>query len=491
MSTMNIAIVGGVVLLLLVLIKMRRDSAHDAPAPATGRGRSERRSRRRGKGRNAPPAPPEPMPLAAAGQSAAPSAGYDAPPVAEWPPAPEPSAEAWPPAEAESVAAEPAPEPVFADAPDAPASEAPVAASSFDDAAAAWPDDELVTEPGWPMPGEVDDLAWNGSGPGSMPTAPPAPSQPVAAWAEQAATAAPPSADLEWMSPEPAADEAEPAAWSAPAEPVDESPWPAEAPEEVAGIPAWEPQIEAVDEVDDDAWPPHDEGVDAEMTGELPVVAVPEEPAPGFDDMPADPFAEVDEIAFGDVDAGYAPADVPEIAFAPEPEAAPPVAPGPEAAAEPEVEFSFAPEEVPPIVTGFAAGVSPAPAADAPAPADVAWWDEEPEFVATAPEGLDDPALTGRFALGGFALQAGQHALGGVSFRSGLAEAPSAWAVAPADGVVPGTLVLSLEGAINCAPDGLEVVTDEGFAPTTEGFTVRVAATTAGPFAASGTFRVR
>ena len=40
------------------------------------------------------------------------------------------------------------------------------------------------------------------------------------------------------------------------------------------------------------------------------------------------------------------------------------------------------------------------------------------------------------------------------------------------------------------AEDNVEVVTDPGFAPTPQGFTVRVAASASGPFAASGTFPV-
>jgi hypothetical protein len=77
-----------------------------------------------------------------------------------------------------------------------------------------------------------------------------------------------------------------------------------------------------------------------------------------------------------------------------------------------------------------------------------------------------------------------------VSFRAGLPSAPVAWAVGPVASPAPGTLVLMLDGAINCAPEDLEVVMEPGFAPTSEGFTVRVSAAAAGPFAASGTFRL-
>ena len=104
---------------------------------------------------------------------------------------------------------------------------------------------------------------------------------------------------------------------------------------------------------------------------------------------------------------------------------------------------------------------------------------------------VDDAARTGRFAIGGFAIQPGQQALGGVSFRSELAQAPTAWTVSDSDDVAPGTLVLQLDGTINCEAAGLEVVTEPGFAPTPLGFTVRVSALASGPFAASGTFRIR
>ncbi len=97
---------------------------------------------------------------------------------------------------------------------------------------------------------------------------------------------------------------------------------------------------------------------------------------------------------------------------------------------------------------------------------------------------------SGRWALGGFAAHAGQHALGGVQFREELPEAPTGWALAPALDAGPGTLVLVIDGAINSDGEGVEVVTDPGFAPTPQGFTVRVAATASGPFAASGTYHV-
>ncbi len=122
----------------------------------------------------------------------------------------------------------------------------------------------------------------------------------------------------------------------------------------------------------------------------------------------------------------------------------------------------------------------------------VAWWDEQDEpasVVEVAPDVATD-AGTGRFALGGFALQPGHEAIAGVTFRGALPVAPTAWAVAPAGEVAPGTLVLSVDGAVNTGADEVSVLMDEGFAPSAEGFTVRAAARAAGPFAVSGTFRV-
>ncbi len=111
-----------------------------------------------------------------------------------------------------------------------------------------------------------------------------------------------------------------------------------------------------------------------------------------------------------------------------------------------------------------------------------------PGLAVNPPDGSE--AGRGRFALGGHAMRAGQQAVSGVTFRSPVGVPPSAWAVAPAPEAAPGTLVLHLDGAVNCGVDGLQVVMDAGFAPTDEGFTVRVAAREPGPFLASGTFEI-
>ena len=111
----------------------------------------------------------------------------------------------------------------------------------------------------------------------------------------------------------------------------------------------------------------------------------------------------------------------------------------------------------------------------------VAWWD-----VPAA--GESDPRR-GRFALGGYALQAGHQVVSGVTFRDGVVPPPSHWVIGPVVGAVaPGTLVLEVDGCLNCVPGDVEVLMDHGFAPTPEGFSLRLTAAGTGPFAASGTF---
>jgi hypothetical protein len=112
----------------------------------------------------------------------------------------------------------------------------------------------------------------------------------------------------------------------------------------------------------------------------------------------------------------------------------------------------------------------------------VAWWD--------VPAGESDPRR-GRFALGGYALQAGHQVVSGVTFRDGVVPPPTHWVIGPVMGAVaPGTLVLEVDGCLNCSPGDVEVLMDHGFAPTPEGFSLRLTAAGTGPFAASGTFIV-
>lgn len=120
----------------------------------------------------------------------------------------------------------------------------------------------------------------------------------------------------------------------------------------------------------------------------------------------------------------------------------------------------------------------PAPEATSPA---MAWWD--------VPAGMESDPSRGRFALGGYALQPGHQVVSGVTFRDGVVPPPSHWVIGPVVGeVAPGTLVLNVDGCLNCRPEDLAVLTDPGFAPTTDGFSLRLAAAATGPFAASGTY---
>ncbi len=505
MSTMNIAIAGGVVLLILVLLKLRRANAADSPAPSRGRTRGERRRRR---GKDAPPAPSEPMPLAAAaGQTAATAeADHFAPPAAEWPPADEPAPEAWPPADEAGPVEWPDTAPTAAPA-EAPA-EAPVAARAEEPAPApaepqGWAEDEIVTEPGWPMPGEVD-VAWTPpSAHEPIPTAPPVAAGPAPSWEDEAAATAAPER-FEWLSADP---EDEAPAWTPPGPPAEEAfAW---APPEDAA-PAWEAPAEEPEASGWDAAPESFE--DAQPTGPIPAIsfdepaeAVAEEPeafvAPGAGGVRR-PRARVvrarglraRDLRARDLRAGVVRARVLRarglragVVRARDLRARGLRAGAVRAA--PETTF-----EVPAYAPGPVAAEPVAVAEPVSAEPVTAWWDEEPVAAEPAPResAADDPARAGRFALGGFAMQPGQQALGGVSFRAELPGAPESWAVADgADAESAGTLVLYLDGTINCAAGDLEVVMEPGFAPTTQGFTVRVAALAAGPFAASGTFRVK
>ena len=122
-------------------------------------------------------------------------------------------------------------EPVAAHAPaPAPVAEEPVPAPV---AGPAWPEDEIVTEPGRPLPGEVDG-GWSGA---AKPVAAAGP-----AWVEEAAAAAPVE-EVEWIGADPAAEEeirsgarrrGRGAAWQPPADEVPE--WEAAQQE----VPEWE-----------------------------------------------------------------------------------------------------------------------------------------------------------------------------------------------------------------------------------------------------------
>lgn len=86
---------------------------------------------------------------------------------------------------------------------------------------------------------------------------------------------------------------------------------------------------------------------------------------------------------------------------------------------------------------------------------------------------------SGRFALGGSAVQAGHMALSGVTFPARLAGE-----------VAAGRVRLVPDALQNVSTDGLLVLADGGFAPDGEGFTLLVAAVGPGAFAASGRYEL-
>ncbi|MCC6830834.1 MAG: hypothetical protein IT200_05750, partial [Thermoleophilia bacterium] len=204
-------------------------------------------------------------------------------------------------------------------------------------------------------------------------------------------------------------------------------------------------------------------------------------------------------------EAEVAPAPEAEVAPDPEPEVV--VEPAAEVVAEPEAEVVAEPAaEAAPVVETVievpAAEATASPVADAPAPvtapADgLAWWDDvEPDasdiLVDETPDwmrGQGEERYTGRWSLGGMALQPGHQTLSGVTFRQPLDDAPLTWSLPTRGRPEAGTLVLVVEALMNCDPANLKVLTDDGFAPSREGFTLTLTASSTGPFAASGTFR--
>jgi hypothetical protein len=121
---------------------------------------------------------------------------------------------------------------------------------------------------------------------------------------------------------------------------------------------------------------------------------------------------------------------------------------------------------------------APAPAEPTPA---TTWWD--------SPEERQTTQRRGRFALGGYALCPGHQVVSGVTFRDCVNPPPVDWVIGPISGPVPtGTLVLNVDGCMNCRVEDLVVLMEAGFAPTTDGFSLRLTGLQQGPFAASGTF---
>ncbi len=124
------------------------------------------------------------------------------------------------------------------------------------------------------------------------------------------------------------------------------------------------------------------------------------------------------------------------------------------------------PEAAPSVVTSRGSAWEPDPVA-------LSEWFGTPAGAAASVE------ASGRFALGGWAAQAGHMTLCGVTFPAPLADAVEAGRVR----LVPDVLQ-------NVTASGLVVLGDAGFAPDAEGFTLLVAASAPGPFAASGRYEL-
>jgi len=556
-----------VALLALLLVNRRRARGGPTGAPRTGGGhvareRTAGRWRGRRRGRGAAPAPPEPRPLAAPpaadafthagpgpvhGQGDDDRAGWDdlgdAPGLAEalrGEGADEPD---WDAMRAELTGAAPVPEPVLAAHEETAAAAAPAAPGAGE-----WTADDIITEPGWPLPGDIEGDWGAAAGDGPAPAA--APEAPAAAegWLGTGG-----GADTEWAAAvdqapaEPATDDwlgtAADGDWTAPAEATAGT---------VQGDPDWP--------VADDAW----------VTAEIPVAGAPDTDGTADPDAPpiadggyaqpgesaggataepaiwdAAPAPEADAAgsdwavdgwetpeagpaapaagAAGDwtwepaVEA--APVDAPEVAVEPEgwtwaapaeavaPAAAveaPATAPAADAPVIPGVEDWDAdtPAAVPAAPAAPEAPAAPAEGSEMPGALDDLWGTPVAHAAATAPAsvpaaapapagaGPEDTARTGRFSIGGMALGEGHEAIAAVTFRRPLPAAPAGWAVEDGADHAPGTLVLDVQGTMNCRAEDVAVMFDPGFAPGTEAFTLRLSALAAGPFAASGTFRV-
>jgi hypothetical protein len=85
----------------------------------------------------------------------------------------------------------------------------------------------------------------------------------------------------------------------------------------------------------------------------------------------------------------------------------------------------------------------------------------------------------GRFALGGWAAAGGHSVVSAVTFRRRLPE-----------DVAAERIELELDAADNVPEGGLVVLSDPGFAPDRDGFTLLLAAAAPGPFSAAGGYRV-
>lgn len=376
-------------------------------------------------------------------------------------------------------------EPVLAEAETA-AAEAPVAVP----AAEAVADDGLLDDPAWADAWAEDDTILADEAPAEPEAAPVAPS-PVAAAPEPAAEAD------DWA-----------AAWM-----EDDLPAAQEPVQEAAPAPAPEPQAEVVDSDRERAEAetaaaiaPELEALAADFMEDEDDHTVTSEQLAALFGAPSAPEPEI-------VSAPVAEEPAEDVAYEAEP------APVADVAVEEEANDALsrwatlapAAVAVPAVAEGVAPdGIAARWASLAPQAADVADVVEEPvaELVGpaarwasitpiaatgSAPEvDPEEPRveLSGRFALGGFAIEGGHQVVNGVTFRFAADEAPAGWVLGPCPDAAPGTLVIDVEGVLNCVATDVEVLSNPGFAPTVNGFTLRLSAADSGPFAASGTYHL-
>ncbi len=197
----------------------------------------------------------------------------------------------------------------------------------------------------------------------------------------------------------------------------------------------------------------------AEVELAEPEFAEPEFAEPEF----AEPeFADV-EFADAAIAAEWVDQPLVEEPVAEEPAVAPP-APAPLWI--PGFEAAMVPEAAPSVFTPRAPAWEPDPVA-------LSEWSGTP--VGAAPH----VEASGRFALGGWAVQAGHMALCGVTFPERIA-----------GDIQAGRIRLVPDALENVSANGLVVLGDAGFAPDGEGFTLLVAASAPGAFAVSGRYEV-
>jgi hypothetical protein len=349
-----------------------------------------------------------------------------------------------------------------------------------DSVVAVWSTDEVITEPGWPLPGEVGN-SW------PAPVHQPQDADPVH---------------------EPVADE--PALEDETEEPAAPASW-----DEIDPVQAFDPASGWVDAEEDEAVEPVEP-----WTPEAVVEPVAWNGLAGADDghvvvgqFASEHVAEDDAESVVEAEAEFISEPVTEVEPVVDAEPVDWNVPAPALyAVEEPVGIAVAADEsaVDPLARWAAMAPASRNGVDAPAvvarptPVD-AWARLRPTSMGPAVDhrvaealpylqgafgnGAQTGPRSGSFALGGYAAQAGEEAVTGISF-SEPDQAPRRWRRGPFDNATPGTLVLSVGETLNCDPADVAVITDPGFAPTGEGFIVRVAASAPGPFAARGTYKV-